>query len=62
MQKLMRRYEFGRMAKADGTPLHPADLAKQTKGPIEMLKHYLRHPAAVGDRETMIFMLERAGR
>jgi hypothetical protein len=62
MQKLMRRYEFGRMAKADGTPLQPADIAKQAEGPIAMLKNYLRHPAAVGDRETMIFLSERAAR
>jgi hypothetical protein len=62
MQKLMRRYEFGKTVGADGLPLDPRQIGKQSERPIDMIKSYLRHPAAVGDREAMIFLIERAGK
>jgi hypothetical protein len=62
MQKLMRRIEFGKSVGADGAPLDLAAMREAEAPAIEMLKSYLRHPAARGDREMLIFLTERGGR
>jgi hypothetical protein len=63
MQKILRRFEVGKTVKAVGAdfvPLDPREVRKAELGPIEMLKHYLARPSAVGDREMLIFLTERA--
>jgi hypothetical protein len=63
MRKWTCKFEFGKTVGADGLPFDPRQIAKQSAGPIEMLKNFFRdRPAAVGDREALRFLNERAGR
>jgi hypothetical protein len=57
-----KKIEFGKSVGADGAPLDLRTIRVAEAPAIEMLKSYLRHPSAVGDREALCFLLERAGR
>ena len=62
MRKLMQKIAFGKTIGANGVPLDPRDVRKAEAPAITMLKSYLAHPAAIGDREMLCFLVERAGR
>jgi hypothetical protein len=57
-----KRIEFGKTVSADGLPIPAAEQRAAEAPAITMLREHLRQPAAIGDREMLCFLLERAGR
>ena len=62
MQKLMRKFEFGKTAGADGLPLDPRQIAKQSEGPVEMLKRMLPSCKIASDDRGLVAWLSRNGK